>query len=85
MVSVEPPWNILTCASQNMDEEMPKLVANIYRANDEAVLKSILHVSLDNSSTLLFILDNSVSCICSSVKNFNGQEAVKLLSSQLRF
>ena len=28
-------------------------------ANEEAVLKSILLVSLDNSSTLLFILDNS--------------------------
>ena len=59
MVSVDPPWSILTCASQNMDEEMSKLVANTYRANEEAVLKSILHVSLDNSSTLLFILDNS--------------------------
>ena len=27
MVSVDPAWNILTCASQNMDEEMSKLVA----------------------------------------------------------
>ena len=27
MVSVYPAWNILTCASQNMDEEMSKLVA----------------------------------------------------------
>ena len=25
MVSVDPGWNILTCASQNMDEEMSKL------------------------------------------------------------
>ena len=24
MVSVDPAWNILTCASQNMDEEMSK-------------------------------------------------------------
>ena len=32
---------------------------NIDTANEEAVLKSILLVSLDNSSTLLFILDNS--------------------------
>ena len=27
MVSVDPAWNILTCASQNMDEEMSKLLA----------------------------------------------------------
>ena len=27
MVSVDPAWNILTCASQDMDEEMSKLVA----------------------------------------------------------
>ena len=27
MVSVDPAWNILTCASQNMDEEMSKLDA----------------------------------------------------------
>ena len=27
MVSVDPAWNILTCASQNMDEEMSNLVA----------------------------------------------------------
>ena len=26
-VSVDPGWNILTCASQNMDEEMSKLLA----------------------------------------------------------
>ena len=66
IVSVDPAWNILTCASQNMDEEMLKLVAvkiiqTLYTANEEAVqvLKSILLVSLDNTSTLLFILDNS--------------------------
>ena len=67
MVSVYPAWNILTCESQSMDEEMSKLVAvkiipvtsRIYTAYEEAVLKSILLVSLDNSSTLLsFILDN---------------------------
>ena len=27
IVSVDPAWNILTCASQNTDEEMSKLVA----------------------------------------------------------
>ena len=27
MVSVDPAWNISICASQNMDEEMSKLVA----------------------------------------------------------
>ena len=27
MVSVDPAWNILTCSSQNMDEEMSKLIA----------------------------------------------------------
>ena len=27
MVFVNPAWNILTCASQNMDEEMSKLLA----------------------------------------------------------
>ena len=27
MVSVDPAWNILICASQNMDEEMSKLLA----------------------------------------------------------
>ena len=68
MVSVDPAWNILTCASQNTDEEMSKLVnccenrSNNDTANEEAVLKSILlclPVSNDNSSTLLFILDNS--------------------------
>ena len=26
MISVDPAWNILTCASQNTDEEMSKLV-----------------------------------------------------------
>ena len=52
---------VLTWASQNMDEEMSKLVAvKIIQTytHEEAVWKSIL-VSLDNSSTLLFILDNS--------------------------
>ena len=70
-----------------------KLFTNIYTANEEAVLKSILLVSLDNSSTLLFILDNSglkIGNCCWLVllsmfparlftKNFNGQEVVKLL------
>ena len=45
MVSVDPVWNILTCASQNMDEEMPRNVnvaccenhSNIYTANEDAV------------------------------------------------
>ena len=66
MVSVDPAWNILTCASQNMDEEMSKLLAvkiiQTYTANEDAVRnrKSILVVSLDNSWTLYFILDNSV-------------------------
>ena len=27
MVSVDPEWSILTCASQNIDEEMSKLLA----------------------------------------------------------
>ena len=27
MVSVDPAWNILTCSTQNMDEEMSKLLA----------------------------------------------------------
>ena len=27
IVSVDPAWNILTCASQSMDGEMTKLVA----------------------------------------------------------
>ena len=27
MVSVDPAWNILTCALQNMDEDMSKLLA----------------------------------------------------------
>ena len=66
MVSVDPAWNILTCASQNMDEEMlemsklvaVKIISNFFTANEEAVLKSILLVTLDNGSTL-FILDNS--------------------------
>ena len=31
----------------------------VYTANEEAVLKSMLLVSLDNNSTVLFILDNS--------------------------
>ena len=101
MVSVDPAWNILTCASQNTDEEMSKLVnccenrSNTDTANEEAVLKSILLcllVSIDNSSTLLFILDNSglkignccwlgllsVFPACLFIKNFNGQEVVKL-------
>ena len=63
MVSVDPAWNLLTCASQNMDEEMTKLVdvkiIQTYTANEEAVRKSILVDSHDNISTLLFILDNS--------------------------
>ena len=43
MVSVDPAWNILTCVSQNMDEEMSKLVAvkiiqtYTHAANEEAV------------------------------------------------
>ena len=36
-----------------------KSFTNIYTANEEAVLMSLFLVSLDNSSTLLFILDNS--------------------------
>ena len=60
MVSVSPAWSILTCASQNMDEEMVAVkIIQTYTANEKAVLKSILLVSLDNSSTLLFILDHS--------------------------
>ena len=65
----------------------------IYTANEEAVLKSILLVSLDNSWTLLFILDNpglkignccwlvllSVFPVRLFIKNFSGQEVVKLL------
>ena len=27
MVSVDPAWNILTCSTQNMNEEMSKLPA----------------------------------------------------------
>ena len=27
MVSVDPAWNLFTCASQNINEEMSKLVA----------------------------------------------------------
>ena len=52
MVSVDPAWNILTCASQNMDEEILKLVAvkiiqtGICTANEEAVLKVISSLSL---------------------------------------
>ena len=34
-------------------------IAQTYTANEEAVLKSIFLVFYDNSSTLLFILDNS--------------------------
>ena len=67
MVSVDPAWNILTCSTQNMDEEMSKLLAlKIIQTYTQLMkmqsknLKSILVVSLDNSSTLLFILDNSV-------------------------
>ena len=58
MVSVYPAWNILTSASQNTDEEMSKLVA-VKIVQTMTQLKSILLVFLDNSSTLLFILDNS--------------------------
>ena len=51
MVSVDSALNILTCASQKMDEEMSKFVAVksfkhiLYTANEEAVLKSILRLS----------------------------------------
>ena len=41
MVSVDPAWNILTCASQNMDEEIKVACcenhSNIYTANEDAV------------------------------------------------
>ena len=43
MDSVDPAWNILTFSSQNMDEEMSKLLAecenhsNIYTVNEDAV------------------------------------------------
>ena len=69
--------------------------SNIYTFNAEAVLKSIHFVLLDNSSTLLFILDNSglkIGNCCRlvllsvfsvrlfiSLKYFNGQEVIKLL------
>ena len=72
-----------------------KSFTNIYTANEEAVFKSILFVSLDNSSTLLFILGNSglkIGNCCWLVLlsvfpvfparlfiKFNGQEVVKLL------
>ena len=67
MVSVDPAWNILTCSLQNMDEEKSKLLAvkiiqtytQLMKMQSET-LKSSLVVCLDNSSTLLFILDNSV-------------------------
>ena len=39
MVSVDPAWNTLTCASQNMDEEVAccENHSNIYTANEDAV------------------------------------------------
>ena len=66
MVSVDPAWNILTCASQNMDKEMSKLLAvkiiqtytQLMKMQSETESQS--SSSLDNSSTLYFILDNSV-------------------------
>ena len=101
IVSVNPAWNILTCASQNMDEETSKLIAvkiiqtytQLMKRQYKSFKKSILLVSLDNSSTLLFILDNSglkLGNCCWLVllfvfparlfiKDFNGQEVVKLL------
>ena len=44
-----------------MDEEKSKLIAVklIQTADEEAALKSITLVTLDNNTTLLFILDNS--------------------------
>ena len=85
-----------------MDEEMSKLVAvkiiQTYRTQQmksqyKYFKRSILLVSLENSSTLLFILGNSglkLGNCCWLVllfvfparlfiKNFNGQEVVKLL------
>ena len=60
-----------------------------YMGREEAVLMSILLVSLDNSSMLLFILDNAtlkIENFCSYpsflrlfIKDFNGQEVAKLL------
>ena len=90
-------WNILTCASQNMDEEMSKLVA-VKIVQTMTQLKSIflcLLVSIDNSSTLLFILDNSglkIGNCCWLVllfvfparlfiKKFNGQEVIKVVQN----
>ena len=104
MVSVDPAWNILTCASQtsyygwrNVKVACCENHSNVYTANEDAVCwvwnrKSIFVVSLDNNSTLYFILDNSVlkigNCcwlVLLSVflrlfikKKFSGQEVVKL-------
>ena len=59
MVSVDPAWNILTCASQNMDAENLKLVALKITPTYTKLMKRLL-VSLHNSSTLFsFFLDNS--------------------------
>ena len=64
MVSVDPAWNILTCASQNMDEEMSKLLAvkiiQTYTQLMKMQSETESQFSPDNSSTLYFILENSV-------------------------
>ena len=65
IVSVDPTWNILTCASQNMNEEKSKLVAvKITQTYTQLMKRQSSSQSspfLDNSSTLLFILDNCMS------------------------
>ena len=64
MVSVDPAWNILTCASQNMDEEMSKLLAVKIIQTYTQLMKMQSETESQSSSslsiTLYFILDNSV-------------------------
>ena len=67
MVSVDPAWNILTCALQNMDEEMSKLLAVKIIQTYTQLMKMQSETESQSSSSLsitvrrfYFILDNSV-------------------------
>ena len=70
MVSVDPAWNILTCASQNMDEEMSKLLAAKIIQTYTQLKKMQSETESQSSSSLSITVRRFISFWTIPVKNW---------------
>ena len=70
MVSVDPAWNILTCASQNMDEEMSKLLAAKIIQTYTQLMKMQSETESQSSSSLSITVRRFFSFWTIPVKNW---------------